>query len=96
MTEENYPPVIGDWYRNITGEIYEVVAIDDDDGTVEIQYFDGSIEELDLDTWFETVAEPAEPPEDWSGPLDIEREDYGVDLGDPPAGERYHSLDVVE
>lgn len=96
MTEERFPPVIGDWYRNITGEIYEVVAIDEDDGTVEIQYFDGSIEELDLDTWFETVFEPVEPPEDWSGPLDIEREDYGVDLDEPPSGPKYDGIDLYE
>ena len=25
-------------------------------------------------------AKPVDPPEDWSGSLDIEREDYGVDL----------------
>jgi len=96
MTEEKYPPVIGDWYRNITGENYEVVAIDEDDGTVEIQYFDGSLEELDLETWFETVFEPIEPPEDWSGSLDIEREDYGVDLEDNPGVDRSLPLDSFD
>lgn len=84
MTEEKYPPVIGDWYRNITGENYEVVAIDEDDGTVEIQYFDGSLEELDLDTWFETVLEPIEP------------QNYGVDLEDVPGNDRPHSLDSFD
>jgi hypothetical protein len=76
----NYQPRIGDWYQNISGENFEVVAHDADEDTVEIQYFDGAIEELDADTWSEMEIQPIEPPEDWSGSLDIEREDYGVDL----------------
>ncbi|MCA1804780.1 MAG: hypothetical protein LC646_05440 [Xanthomonadaceae bacterium] len=75
-----YDPRIGDWYKNVHGDTFEIVAIDRDDGTLEIQYFDGTIEELELDTWQELSVEPAEPPEDWSGSLDIDREDYGVDL----------------
>lgn len=75
-----YPPSVGDWYKNVTGGTFEVVALDEDAGFVEIQYFDGSVEELDLDAWEELAIEPVEPPEDWSGSLDIEPEDYGVDL----------------
>lgn len=86
MLDEPFPPVIGDWYRNLKGEIFEVVALDEEDGSVGIQYFDGSLEAVDLDSWFEQGIEPVEPPEDWSGSLDIEREDYGVDLEDPPPG----------
>lgn len=96
MDEERFPPVIGDWYRNIDGDTYEVVAIDEDDGTVEIQFFDGSVEELDLDTWFESVLEPVEPPEDWSGSLDIEREDYGVDIDEPMSGDRAYSMAALD
>ncbi len=54
--------------------------MDDEDGTIGVQYFDGTLEELDMDDWEELRAKPADPPEDWSGSLDIEREDYGVDL----------------
>ena len=79
---EHVPPWVGCWYKDISGAHFEVVAIDDDDNTVEIQYFDGTVEELDMDAWWDTPMEMAEPPEDWSGSLDIEREDYGVDLGD--------------
>lgn len=97
MREDTYPPVVGDWYRNLKGELFEVVAIDDEDGTVSIQYFDGSLEATDLDSWFELSVEPIEPPEDWSGPLDIEREDYGVDLDDTPPGNAWsQSLDHLE
>ena len=75
-----YEPRIGDWYRTVVGENFEIVALDPDDDTLEIQYFDGTIAELDLDTWYEMNIDAIEPPEDWSGSMDIVREDYGVDL----------------
>lgn len=73
-------PTIGDWYKNEAGDSFEVVALDETHGLVEIQYFDGTVEEIDLDSWYEQEFVAIEPPEDWSGSLDIEREDYGVDL----------------
>lgn len=75
-----FEPRIGDWYRTATGDAFEIVAYDEDDQTVELQYFDGTVEELDLDSWYELDIEITEPPEDWSGSMDIERDDYGVDL----------------
>jgi hypothetical protein len=45
----NPAPVIGEWYRRPGGETFEVVAIDPDDRTIEIQYFDGTVEELELE-----------------------------------------------
>lgn len=73
-------PAIGDWFQAPGGLVFEVIAVDDDDGTIDIQHFDGTVEELDFDAWEESEFQPADPPEDWSGSLDIEREDYGVDL----------------
>ena len=72
-------PGIGEWYRLNGGELFEVVAIDDDDGTIDIQYFDGTVEEMDQEDWVaqwdEGVLEAAEPPEDWSGSVDVEGDD---------------------
>lgn len=69
-------PGIGDWYRLTGGELFEVVALDEDDGTIEIQYFDGTIEEMDVEDWNEQwddgALESAEAPEDWSGSVDVE------------------------
>ena len=36
-------PVIGNWYRIQGSESFEVVAFDEDDGTIELQYFDGTV-----------------------------------------------------
>jgi hypothetical protein len=69
-------PGIGDWYRLTGGELFEVVALDEDDGTIEIQYFDGTIEEMDVEDWNDQwdggALESAEAPEDWSGSVDVE------------------------
>src|SRR5215469_18571330 len=72
-------PGIGDWYRLNGGQLFEVVAVDDDDGTIEMQYFDGTVEEMDVEDW-ETQwddggLEAAEPPEDWKGSVDVEGSD---------------------
>ncbi|HYX73895.1 MAG TPA: DUF6763 family protein [Steroidobacteraceae bacterium] len=72
-------PGIGDWYRLNGGALFEVVALDDDDGTIEIQYFDGTVEEMDIEDWEaqweEGALESAEAPEDWSGSVDVEGND---------------------
>ena len=72
-------PIVGEWYRGGTNQLFEVVAIDDQDGTIEIQYFDGSVTEIDFEAWDEQLREElieaANPPEDWSGAVDVEVED---------------------
>jgi hypothetical protein len=81
-------PGIGDWYRLDSGSLFEVVAYDDDDGTIEIQYFDGTVEEMDVEDWEaqweDGALETAEAPEDWSGSVDVDAEDSGrgADAGD--------------
>jgi hypothetical protein len=69
-------PGIGEWYRISGGELFEVVAVDDDDGTIDIQYFDGTVEEMDMEDWEaqweDGALEAAEAPEDWSGSVDVE------------------------
>jgi hypothetical protein len=74
-----YQPMIGEWYRTPDDEVFEVVAVDLDDGDIEIQYVDGTLEELYLDTWNQLAIEPAAPPKGWTGPMDVSREDL-IDL----------------
>lgn len=78
-------PVVGDWYRRLNSTLFEVVAIDRDDGTVEVQHFDGTLEEFDLEAWEEQDFEEAQPPEDWTGSVDVEPEDYESDRETPTA-----------
>lgn len=66
-----FEPRVGQWYRHLDkGQPFEVIALDEAQSIIEIQYYDGAIDELDLDSWRDLAIEPAEPPEDWTGPLD--------------------------
>lgn len=91
------PPVISQWYRHLDkGQSFQVTAIDEADGTIEVQHFDGDLEEIDLEDWRDMALEPIETPEDWTGPMDdIERDDLGYTETDmsaedwsEPLGER--------
>lgn len=77
-------PSIGAWYRHEDGSLFEVVAVDEVDRTVEIQYFDGTIEELEADAWRELQISEAEAPEDWSGSVDVDDEELD-ELADKPS-----------
>jgi hypothetical protein len=72
------PPVVGSWFSGRDG-LFEVVAIDEADGTIEIQYHDGSLEELEMQDWAMRckagTLRPAEQPEDFTGAIDVEAED---------------------
>ena len=72
-------PIIGDWYQKPNGALFEVVAIDDRENTVEIQYCDGTIAEVEMDAWLMSGFQAAEPPEDFTGSMDMEAEDSGLE-----------------
>jgi len=69
-------PIVGQWYRGVTNELFEVVAVDEGDETIEIQYFDGTVTEMDFDGWnqqlLDRMLDAADAPEDWSGAIDME------------------------
>jgi hypothetical protein len=72
-------PAIGEWYRQHGDQLFEVVAVDEEAGTIEVQYFDGTVEEMELDDWKEQwkagALQSADAPEDWSGSVDVEGEE---------------------
>lgn len=75
-------PRIGCWYRDVQqGQIFEVVALDDQDRTIEAQLVDGEICEYDADSWSELSLESISEPEDWRGPYEAEANDYDDDGG---------------
>lgn len=62
----DYDPVQGKWYEDLEeNEIFRVLSIDPDEEIVEVQYENGDIEEIDLDTWHELDLEHAQEPEGW-------------------------------
>ncbi|HEV2441734.1 MAG TPA: DUF6763 family protein, partial [Steroidobacteraceae bacterium] len=62
-----YEPVPGQWYENLEDEeSFRVLTVDEDSELVEIEYLDGEIEEIDLETWHEMDLEQTDEPEGWS------------------------------
>jgi hypothetical protein len=87
---------VGEWFKTIDGESLEIVALDHDEGVIEVQFYDGTVEEYEMEDWDELEAKPIAPPEDWSGSYDLSRDDYGVDL-DRPAGDTHiNPLDQID
>jgi hypothetical protein len=70
----DYDPVQGQWFEDLEeNEIFRVLSVDPDEEIIEVQYENGDIEEMDLDTWHELDLERAEEPEGWAS--DDEDED---------------------
>jgi hypothetical protein len=86
---------VGEWY-DVDGEPFEIVGIDIKAEIVLVQHFDSTLEEFDFDTWVELKARPIPPPEDYSGALDIERADYGIDTEDSPGRSGHSPLDLLD
>ena len=89
-------PVIGQWFSRPNGTMFEVVDVDEDGGTVELQQFDGTIDEVDLENWPDMLLVEVSAPEDWSGSVDMDPEDFlGRNNGEIPQG--YHDpLDFLD
>lgn len=80
-------PTIGHWYRRSNGTLFEVVAVDEEDGTIEIQLYDGTIGEIEVENWPNMLIVEVSAPEDWSGSVDMDPEDYiGTRDNDIPNG----------
>jgi hypothetical protein len=77
-------PIVSSWYQHLDkGQKFQVVAVDESESVIDIQYFDGDIEEIDLDDWYLMDIEQIESPEDISGALDIsEPDDLGSSFSD--------------
>ena len=66
----------GQWYENLEEEeSFRVLSVDEDSELVEIEYLDGDIEEIDLETWHEMDLNLTEEPEGWSAADDDEDDD---------------------
>ncbi len=63
----DFEPVAGQWYENLEEEeSFRVLSVDEDSELVEIEYLDGDVEEIDLETWHEMDLERTEEPEGWA------------------------------
>lgn len=73
-------PEVSAWYQDVvSGNLFEVVAIDEASSSIEIQMIDGEVGEYDASNWKQLYLTPAEAPEDWRNPFELNSEDqaYG-------------------
>ncbi len=83
-----HEPKIGNWYESTDSLSFKVVDIDHKEKTIEIQFLDGSHDDIDFDVWNSWEAESIVPPQDWEGLCDDDRgardneEDVDDTIGD--------------
>src|ERR1700721_108125 len=71
-----YEPTAGQWYENNDeNESFRVLSVDEDAELVELEYLDGDIEEIDLETWHELDLDKIDEPEGWAGSSEEEEEE---------------------
>ncbi len=96
MIRVHEAPIVGSWYWDIEHSLqFEIVASDvgtedGHSGTIEIQYFDGEVEELDLDEWYNMQVVSISAPKDWTGPYEVDKDEFSDLTDDEP---HHHPLD---
>ncbi|WP_051277933.1 DUF6763 family protein [Solimonas flava] len=85
-------PQVGEWYRRADRpQAFQVVAFDASQGLVEIEYFDGTIDEWPLAHWHALEIEPSAAPQDWTGAYDeVDRSDFPDDVESGMRPEDWH------
>lgn len=69
-------PTPENWYRDLVDErTFRVVDVDEDDGIIEIELADGSLDEIDLDQWGELELEIVDGPTDPGEAIDLDEDD---------------------
>ncbi len=81
MEEE---PVVGAMYEDQDGLAFEVLSFDEDDGTIEAQYEDGEVSEIDIDAWYEMDLQQLKSSTWKEADDDEEEEETEADKGTRP------------
>jgi hypothetical protein len=80
-------PAIGKWFRRPNGTLLEVVAVDESENTIEIQLFDGTLDEIEIESWRDQLLVEVGAPDDWTGSMDMDPDDYkGIAADEMPPG----------
>jgi len=89
-------PVVGNWYQGADELKFEVVALDEDEGVIEIHYLGGEPDEVEFDVWSQMRVEQISSPDDWAGTYDeFARDDVDyTDLSLLPGARTFFMEDV--
>lgn len=90
-------PRVNQWYRHTDkGQQFYVTAIDEENDSIEVQHFDGDIEEYSFPEWRDLNIDLSEEPENWSGSVDIgDPEDFGTQITDTAASDWDEALEEI-
>jgi len=75
-------PVVGTVYEDEDGKTFEVISFDENIGTLEVQFADGTKNEIDLDDWYGMDLTEVESEDEDDSEVDdeVESEDEDEDL----------------
>lgn len=68
-------PAVGSWYEDNLGHTFCIVAYDEQESSIDIQYYNGDIEDIDTETWSYLETRQISTPEDWTAPYDMNDQD---------------------
>lgn len=78
MQKQYIEPTIGNWYYSkLLPESFMVVDADNED-YIEVQYQDGELDKVDIDSWKMMAPISIEEPEDEIYPLDVDEDTSDV------------------
>lgn len=85
MNTIEWPPRVGAWYlRWDKNEVFQVTGYDAATNKVSIETYAGDAGEFDRLTWDSLSLGVAEPPQDWTAPLEtVDVVTFGSAQGDP-------------
>ena len=94
-------PVIGSWYKDVENNLtFKVVALDEQDDSIDVQFANGDISEYDNDTWYNATLDYIEAPEDWSAAYgNVETDDLGYsdpDIHEKPDKDNLDLSDILD
>lgn len=94
----NADPILRHWHKDIeTQQMFRVVALDESADSVELQYINGDVGEIDTEIWYESVFEPIEPPADWSAAYGaMEKEDLNYSDSDNHGPKNINLSDYID
>jgi hypothetical protein len=72
-------PVVGAVYQDDEGRSFEVISLDEDVGTVEVKYKDETVDEIDIDAWYEMELKRVVAPKEKDSEVEEDIDDDGAD-----------------
>jgi len=81
MVDDEITPRVDQRYLESSKDrAFTIIDFDEEEGSIEIQYFDGEVDALDMEEWEGMSLEVIQQPEDWTGSVDeVERDDLGYE-----------------